>query len=348
MPIRSVNGILHVRFQLFGEVHRYTTKLRDTPANRKIVARMEAKEYEARALEIKTGVLQITPRRFDEAAKDFLISLKCRHKNSPRTLSGYGYSLQRLIRFFNDTPLILVQDKEVQEYINSRSGKSASTVLREVWMLSRFFTYAKRMRWCAHNPVSLIDDLPSLKGSGRVAIVSEAEEAKYFAVVVHPFMYDFARLMLLQGFRPSELLALRCCDVNLADKHVFIQSGKTDAARRYLTLTAESVELLSRRVALGSPWVFSCVHDPNTPLHYNTMIRWHRQTLAKAGVKFDLYTLRHTYATRMRAHTDAYTLKDFLGHTTIKMTEKYVHPDDDSKRQAVERFDAAVKQRSNK
>ncbi len=69
--------------------------------------------------------------------------------------------------------------------------------------------------------------------------------------------------------------------------------------------------------------------------------------MARAGTAehFKLYDLRHTYATRaVMAGVDLPTLASLLGHTTIQMTMRYVHPAEEHKRAAVgkiERFKAA-------
>jgi integrase len=57
-----------------------------------------------------------------------------------------------------------------------------------------------------------------------------------------------------------------------------------------------------------------------------------------AGIKqhFRLYDLRHTFATRaVAAGVDLPTLSAILGHTSIQMTMRYVHPAEEQKRSAV-------------
>jgi integrase len=64
----------------------------------------------------------------------------------------------------------------------------------------------------------------------------------------------------------------------------------------------------------------------------------------EAGIeRFCMHALRHTYATRcVEAGINPKTLQKFLGHSSIKMTlDRYVHVTDDSKKLAIEQFEAA-------
>lgn len=58
---------------------------------------------------------------------------------------------------------------------------------------------------------------------------------------------------------------------------------------------------------------------------------------ARANVGGSIHWLRHTYATHLVANrVDLKTVKELLGHSTIAVTEKYLHVIDG-------RFDAAAK-----
>ena len=86
---------------------------------------------------------------------------------------------------------------------------------------------------------------------------SRDEEVLYFdAARRFPALHDLGRLMLNQGCRPEEILALRTEDVDLQKALLIIRDGKSHAARRQLKLMAESLRICARRVALGSPWLF--------------------------------------------------------------------------------------------
>jgi integrase len=70
--------------------------------------------------------------------------------------------------------------------------------------------------------------------------------------------------------------------------------------------------------------------------------RAHRAAAERAKIKghFRLYDLRHTFATRTAAvGMSLPTLAAILGHTTIQMTMRYVHPAAEEKRLGMNKFE---------
>jgi integrase len=68
----------------------------------------------------------------------------------------------------------------------------------------------------------------------------------------------------------------------------------------------------------------------------------HDGAVARAGItpRFILYDLRHTYASRaVMAGVDLPTLAALLGHTSIQMTMRYVHPAEQHKKEAAGKID---------
>jgi len=84
-----------------------------------------------------------------------------------------------------------------------------------------------------------------------------------------------------------------------------------------------------------STFVFPAKGDPSRPI--SSVRKAHDAAVEKAGIKdhFRLYDLRHTFATRsVAAGVDLPTLSAILGHTSIQMTMRYVHPAEEQKRLA--------------
>jgi site-specific recombinase XerD len=60
-------------------------------------------------------------------------------------------------------------------------------------------------------------------------------------------------------------------------------------------------------------------------------------------LNFVLYDFRHTFATGMaQAGIDLATLAVILGHNSIRIVQRYVHPTADHKQQAMRRFEESL------
>jgi integrase len=126
---------------------------------------------------------------------------------------------------------------------------------------------------------------------------------------------------------------------------MYIRRGKSRAARRKLDLTAESCRILAERMAGASPWIFSSSRNPGQ--HVTRVNNAHDRLCEKAqadGVALDfvLYDLRRTLATRMAQEgIDLATLAKILGHNSIRIVERYVHPTDEHRKSAMLRYEAS-------
>lgn len=140
--------------------------------------------------------------------------------------------------------------------------------------------------------------------------------------------------MINQGMRPEEVLSLSKFDVNLERGTVQIRKGKSKAARRLLHLTPESRAILARRMSGQSTWIFPAPRKPGH--HLGRLNNVHDRVCAKADLSFVLYDLRHTFATRMaQARVDLATLAAILGHASIRIVQRYVHPAEEHQRAAM-------------
>ncbi len=109
-------------------------------------------------------------------------------------------------------------------------------------------------------------------------------------------------------------------------------------------MTDDALSLLKPRVKkameLGTSYLFPSRHDVQQPI--GSVKKAHSAAVKRAKIEryFRLYDLRHTFATRaVDAATDLPTLSSLLGHASILMTMKYVHPAAEQKKTAMEKFE---------
>jgi integrase len=84
-----------------------------------------------------------------------------------------------------------------------------------------------------------------------------------------------------------------------------------------------------------SPYVFS---NPETGKPYLDTKKGFKAACRRAGIEgLRFHDLRHTFASRLvERGVDLITVKDLLGHSTVKMTERYTYSSRQSKKNAVE------------
>jgi integrase len=91
---------------------------------------------------------------------------------------------------------------------------------------------------------------------------------------------------------------------------------------------------------MGTPFVFPSPYNIEKPVA--SVKKAHRSAAGRAKIKghFRLYDLRHTFATRAVASgADLPTLNALLGHASIQMTMRYVHPAAEQKRMVIEKLE---------
>jgi integrase len=162
--------------------------------------------------------------------------------------------------------------------------------------------------------------------------------------------------MVDTGLRIGELLNLKWEDIRFepvgAAKYgsLRVTKGKSQNAQRNLSLTARaSAVLFARRKKSNSPYVFPG-DSPDSPLLVTSLDHLHRRVCEPMvdGEKqvvfpreFVLHGLRHTFLTRLgEAGADAFTIMKLAGHSSVTVSQRYVHPTLDSCETAFERLEA--------
>jgi integrase len=148
--------------------------------------------------------------------------------------------------------------------------------------------------------------------------------------------------------RPGEVFSLRWENINLSGSRGLIQitDGKTKAAQRMLPMLPVVYEALkSRHEGVGTHelgWVFPSTSREGH-LNKDTAKDQHAKAIERANEKatkaedgkklqhFQPYVLRHTALTQLaQAGCDAFTLARIAGHSSITITQRYIHPQADA------------------
>lgn len=355
----------HYQIEVNGENHNGNTRLPGVEQNRIAAERFAERKKQALlnphlVVEGPGSMIESAEARskkpFSLAASEFTSwARNVEYRSKPSTSERLRVSMTSCIIYFGDCPVSEIAPAQIEGYKQFRietNGVRDITLRHDLHALSVFFRYAIKKLWCASNPIALVT-IPSDRDAVREHVVSAEEEEKYLgaALELHaeyrksfpkalPNMHDLAVLMLEQGARPEEILAVRKQHVDEAAGTLHIAGGKTRAARRTLNLTARSLALLEGRMKTEGPWLFPSDRRPGK--HLTKLQNTHDRICIEAGVSFVIYDCRHTFATRMiAAGVDAPTVAAIMGHSGLRTIFRYVHPTADMQKQAMEKFAAS-------
>ena len=244
-------------------------------------------------------------------------------------------------RFFNEQPVRSITAGHVEDYKawrRTEHGVRDVTLRHDLHALSKFYGYAMKHGWARGNPVREVE-IPSDADAVREHVLTPAEEMTYFAKADehYPNLYDLGRIMIRQGMRPEEVMSLEQANVDLGKGTLFIPRGKSKAARRTLDLApdGEVARILRRRLD-GGRWVFP---GKKRGTHITKLNNSHGKVLETTGLRFVIYDFRHTFATRMAERgMPLATLAAILGHSGLRVVQRYVHVSQEHQRDAMRRF----------
>ena len=338
MALRARAGKWSWRFTLDGREYSGASGLAATKRNATAARDMET-EHRRAIVEGRSPSLRLRARKFSDAAQEYLTACRAEHRDRSSTARRIAVSFTSLLAAFDGLMVAQVTAREIERYkaVRITEHKVRDVTLRhDLHALSGFFRWSMRMGYAAMNPVREVR-IPSDREAVRMHVLSAAEERAYFqAALADPLLHDFARLMLLQGARPDELLRLTAADVDVAAGTAKITRSKTAAGRRTLTLASEARSILARRcagLAQGAP-IFA--------VSPSGLAKKHARCLRASGCKFVLYDFRHTFATRMaESGCDIATLAAIMGHSSLRLLTRYIHPTAEHQAAAMLRFDAA-------
>lgn len=287
---------------------------------------------------------------FRDAVATFLPWAKVNYRSKPNTYKRIETSLSSALVCFDKSLVHTIDAAGLDDYKTWRATEHEVkdvTIRHDLHALSTFFQYAIRRHWTSSNPIREIT-IPSDAESQRTHVLDYQQEEEYFRRARrNPNLHDLALLIINQGLRPEEAASLKKENVNFTTGKVYVSSGKTKAAQRYLDMTSATKAMLAARMAGPSQWIFPSDRKPGS--HIGRLNSVHDRIVAEAArdgvdLNFVLYDLRHTFATRMaQSGCDIKTLAEHLGHNSLRCVHRYVHPSPEHKKRAMLRFERSVK-----
>lgn len=276
---------------------------------------------------------------------------------SPKTWLGWYRTGLKAIKAYPplaDCALDEITGEQIAEFAAHRQaeGLQPSSVNACLRVFRRVLR--KAVKWGAMKEAP---EVQLLRGERhRERVISPEEEARYLAAAP-ALLCDVAIVLVDSGMRPEECFRLRWEAITWTSARygtLLITHGKTSAARRLLPMTPRVRSILERRWCTANKpqegWIWAAPtksgHIESSSLkkqHAGTFARVNREVTeqnAKVTTETErqkplkawvLYSFRHTFLTRLgESGCDAWTLARIAGHSSISISQRYVHPSENA------------------
>jgi|Deesub1362B_J571_1020462.scaffolds.fasta_scaffold02189_11 excisionase family DNA binding protein len=271
---------------------------------------------------------------FKEFSKLYMENYSKPNKKSWR---GDYYTLRHFVKNFGSYYLDEITPLEIEEFRAKRLKKvKKSTTNRDLALLKRMFNLAIEWGYCEKNPVKKVKLFPERENL-KERILTEEEELRLLANSAE-HLRPILITALNTGMRLGEILNLKWEDVNFKERIIVLRETKSKKQRIIPINEILSEELLRLKLRNGkSSYVFI---NPENGKPLRSVKRAFKGAVRRAGIEaLRFHDLRHTFATRLvQKGVDVETVKELLGHHSIRITQRYLHSNLKVKKDAVERL----------
>jgi excisionase family DNA binding protein len=258
--------------------------------------------------------------------------------------SDLSYLRAHLNPVFGKMPLSEITKFQIEQYIAKRQDDAVerrpsekvkkTTINREVACMRKILNKAVDWGYLAKSPMNGVR-LFSEKDNLKERILSRDEEKRLLQACPR-HLRSISLFALHTGMRRGEIFSLKWPHVDLGTKMIKVvmtKSGRT----RLVCVNDVLLEML-RELRKSSPADNYVFVNPKTGKPYTDVKTSFSTACKRAGIKnLRFHDFRHTFASRLVENgTDLITVKELLGHSTVKTTERYTHSNQEQKRRAVD------------
>jgi integrase len=277
--------------------------------------------------------------QFDNFVNTFF-TVCAQRKNSAGEMAQKRMALtNHLLPYFGKMAMESIGAKEIREYVMGKlaDGYADKTVNNHLLVLSRYLAVARDER-VLDAPKVKIESIPVTWSEARYLDASEIRRLVMAAGHDSPEYANLITVALNTGMRIGELLALSWADIDLEAKKIRVRKSlcrvsgtlKTpkNGKQRDIFLNEAAIAALrslEHRVGTVFSVSYSAAYDAITRIS------------AKAGLDgVGWHTLRHTFASLLVLEgVPLFTVSRLLGHSSIRITERYTHLNDEKNKDAV-------------
>jgi integrase len=318
------------------------------------VAKRDGKVYKVTLGDVKTMSLDVARGQAEELNRGEVMVVKpepvqcfaefvrenwletCTDHLKPSSRKYYERCIERyLIPAFGDIPLDALSRSHILNWFDRYSRKAPGGANKVLSALRVILSHAVTCEIIPRNPAKGIKPNPRNK---MTRFLSEDERERLLSVLsecqdIPQVVIDIVLMLLFTGCRRQEILQLR--HEEIGDGVINLMDSKTGP--RKVWVSPEAQEIIDRQPT-RSGYVFA--RPGNSDRCYRNIGRHWDEIRKRAGIEgVRLHDLRHSFASHaVRMGVSLPVLKELLGHSTIKMTMRYVHLSDAYIEEAAERI----------
>lgn len=254
---------------------------------------------------------------------DFLRQLKL-SGYSPNTIQCYKNNFLIFASYFAGGQLAALTRVQIEEFLeHSQQARQYSASAMNVMVNAIKFFYEKVLK----HPRTVYQ-LPRVKKPAQLpAVFGESEVRKILEAAGNLKHRSMLCLAYAGGLRVSEVVQLKLADIDSSRMVINIKEAKGKKDRQVM-LSEKLLILLREYFKEYKPvtWLFEGQRGEQYSKRSVQLVVSHAKQKAGVRKKGSVHALRHSFATHlMEGGTDIMSIKELLGHTSIRTTSRYTH-----------------------
>lgn len=272
-----------------------------------------------------------------------LISLYIDYMNerklSDNTVSTYKSVLNRFKSHYADKAIDDIKYSEIKLFLADFKDVSNKTINQAIIVLTELFKYAVKFEYINKSPM---DKITKLKAENYVREYFDDDEITDF---INNDKVSFRLKLLYEtGCRASELIGIKIFNINIPGQYIKIRGkgSKTRLVPLSPECTKKLTDYLVERKSISNSEIRKGDEDILFLSEKKRNGKYHALTRMMINNELKKYvdelntekhitphSLRHSRATHLlnKSNNDIYAVSKFLGHSSVKTTEIYLHND---------------------
>lgn len=334
MRLYTRKNIIWLDFVVEGRRYRRSTKLDDTPANRKLVTKEIAPQIQASIIrgEYNPEKKKIMPTIAEFGYKSLELH---RHERKPQVNKAYKQNFEKhILPHFGKQLLKQITPIDLQEWQNNMVDITSASSLRKYRNIFRqIFVDGMLEGHIEANPFDkikrpVVEDVniqPFTKDEIELIISTASIKIRNFFII-----------SVFTGMRTGELTGLTWDDIDYEQKEIYIskslnrglvQTPKTRSSNRTIDMLPIVEEYLKEQYKLTGHQEYIFLNSKGNPYYSSDILNLSlKKVLDVCKIpKRTLYNTRHTFASLMLTNNESIMwVSQMLGHKTANITfERY-------------------------